>query len=157
MKHILGIYECTSENSESCKSLLNDLENRGLKSENLLFVVDGGSGLNKALREKYDTDKPESVRAVKVRCYVHKWENLKSALTSEQEGEAKSLYWAIRDAKDLAQGKLCADQLKAYLKRVNGSALNSFVEAEDELLNIHRLKLGTNLKNSSPPPTPLRA
>ncbi len=145
-KHILGIYECTSENSESCKSLLQDLENRGLQSENLLFVVDGGSGLNKALREKYDTDKPESARAVKVRCYVHKWENLKSALSTEQEGEAKSLYWAIRDAKDLTQAKLCADQLKSYLKRVNGSALNSFVEAEEELLNLHRLKLGTNLK-----------
>lgn len=104
-KHILGVYECTSENSESCKSLLNDLESRGLKSENLLFVVDGGSGLNKALREKYDTDKPEQSRAVKVRCYVHKWENLRSALSVDQQAEAKSLYWAIREAKDLTQAR----------------------------------------------------
>ena len=29
---------------------------------------------------------------------------------------------------------------------MNGSALNSFIEAEEELLNLHRLKLGTNLK-----------
>ena len=32
------------------------------------------------------------------------------------------------------------------MKRVNGSALNSFIEAEDDLFNLHRLKLGTNLK-----------
>ena len=145
-KHILGLYECSSENSESCKSLLNDLEKRGLKSENLLFIVDGGSGLAKALREKYDIENPNKRRALKLRCYVHKWENLKSDLTPDQQVEAKSLYWAIRDAKDLTQAKACGDQLKSYLKRVNGSALNSFLEAEEEFLNLHLLKLGTALK-----------
>lgn len=145
-KHILGIYECSSEHSESCKSLLDDLERRGLKSENLLFVVDGGSGLNKALREKYDTDHTAGKRAIKVRCYVHKWENVKAPLTPAQQLEARPLYWAIRDAKDLTEAKTCAQALKSYLKRVNVSALNSFLEAEDDLLNLHRLKLGTNLK-----------
>jgi transposase-like protein len=145
-KHMLGIYQCSSEHSENCKSLLDDLENRGLKGENLLFVVDGGSGLNKALREKYETDNPETCKAIKVRCYVHKWENIKSALDQHQQIEAKALYWAIRDAKDLSQGKVCAEALKSYLKRTNASALGSFVEAEEDLLNVHKLKLGTQLK-----------
>ena len=145
-KHILGTYECSSENSESCKSLLEDLENRGLKKRDLLFVIDGGSGLNKALRDKYEVHRDEKRRAVVVRCHVHKWENVKAPLSSEQQLEAKPLYWAIRDARDLTQAKACSDQLKSYLKRVNGSALNSYLEAEEELLNLHRLKLGTNLK-----------
>jgi transposase-like protein len=34
-------------------NLLQDLEQRGLPESGLLFVVDGGSGLNKALEEKY--------------------------------------------------------------------------------------------------------
>ena len=156
-KHILGTYECSSENSESCKSLLEDLERRGMKSENLLFVVDGGSGLNKALREKYDTDDKTKRRALKVRCYIHKWENVKSALTSEQQIEAKSLYWAIRDAQDLTQAKACADALKSYLKRVNVSSLNSFTEAEEDLLNVHRLKLGTNLKKTFSTTNPIES
>jgi len=145
-KHVLGAYECSSENSGSCIELLNDLEKRGLPDKNLLFVVDGGSGLSKALREKYDIEDPNKRRAVKVRCYVHKWENLKSALAIEDQNEAKSLFFAVRDAKDLGMAKTCADSLKAFLKKKNGSALKSFEEAEVELLNVHRLNLSTALK-----------
>lgn len=32
-KHVLGVYECSSENSGSCIELLNDLERRGLPCE----------------------------------------------------------------------------------------------------------------------------
>jgi transposase-like protein len=145
-KHILGVYECSTENAESCKSLLSDLESRGLPDRDLLFVVDGGSGLNKALREKYDVHRDDDRRAVVVRCFVHKWENLKSALSPEQQIEAKSLYWAVRDARDVSQAVACSDQLKALLRRTNGSALRSYQEAENELLNLHRLKLAGNLK-----------
>ena len=144
-KHVLGTYECNTEHSESCKSLLDDLERRGLPSRDILFVVDGGSGLNKALREKYDVHRKEK-RAVVVRCYVHKWENLKSHLSATHEAEAKTLYWAIRESRDLATAKMCSEQLKVFLKRVNGSALSSYVEAEEELLNLHRLKLSGSLK-----------
>lgn len=52
-KFVLGIYQADSENHESCLELLNDLERRGLPSSGLLFIVDGGSGLNKALDIKY--------------------------------------------------------------------------------------------------------
>jgi len=52
-KYVLGIYQASSENYESCLDLLNDLERRGLPSSGLLFIVDGGSGLNKALNIKY--------------------------------------------------------------------------------------------------------
>lgn len=144
-KHILGAYECNTENSESCKSLLEDLERRGLPERDLLFVIDGGSGLGKALRDKYDVHR-ERKRAVVVRCYVHKWENVKASLRPEEQQEAKMLYWAVREARDLTQAIACSEQLKAFLKRVNGSALKSYLEAEQELLNLHRLKLGGQLK-----------
>lgn len=52
-KYVLGIYQANSENSESCIELLSDLEKRGLPTSGLLFIVDGGSGLNKALNIKY--------------------------------------------------------------------------------------------------------
>ena len=48
---------------------------RGPEGE-LLFIVDGGSGLNKALNEKYQTGDPKKRRAVRVRCFIHKWRNL---------------------------------------------------------------------------------
>jgi hypothetical protein len=52
-KYVLGIYQADTENHGSCLELLNDLERRGLPASGLLFIVDGGSGLNKALNMKY--------------------------------------------------------------------------------------------------------
>jgi hypothetical protein len=43
-KSVIGIYQSSTENSSACKALLDDLENRGLPEEGVLFVVDGGPG-----------------------------------------------------------------------------------------------------------------
>lgn len=79
-KHVLGFYQANTESGASCFRLLNDLERRGLPSRGLLFVVDGGSGLNKALDEKYSTHDSKKRLAVRARCHVHKWKNIADAL-----------------------------------------------------------------------------
>lgn len=145
-KHVIGIYQSSTENSAACKELLDDLENRGLPERDILFVVDGGSGLNKALNEKYQIDDPLNRRAYRVRCYIHKWRNIEAVLDEDAKQEAAPLYWAIRDAKDSTMASLCSDALEACLKRRNGSALNSYLEAKDDLLAIHRLAIGARLK-----------
>jgi putative transposase len=145
-KHVLGLYQSSTENSAACLGLLSDLERRGLPEREILFVVDGGSGLNKALNEKYEIDDPSARRAVRVRCHFHKWQNLRDVLDEEGQKEAAPLFWAMRDAKDMIAARACSDALEACLKRLNASALASFLEAKDDLLMIHRLKLGTNLK-----------
>ena len=145
-KHVLGIYESSTENSAACLELLADLERRGLPEQEILFIVDGGSGLNKALNTKYEINNPESRRAVRIRCHFHKWQNLRAVLDEKGQAEVKPLFWAIRDAKDLATAKLCSDALETGLKRLNASALASYLEGKDDLLMLHRLKLGTNLR-----------
>lgn len=145
-KWILGIYECSTENSAACLSLLSDLESRGLAKRELLFVVDGGSGLNKALEERYDVDKKESRRAVRVRCFVHKWRNIEKNISEECKSEAAGLFWGIRDAQSLDVAIGCADALEAVLYKDNQSALKSFQEAREDLLMLQRLKIGVNLK-----------
>lgn len=145
-KHVLGLYQCSTEHSESCLNLLNDLEGRGLPASGMLFVVDGGSGLNKALDLKYAVADVERRLAYRVRCYVHKWENIKSSLDKKAQGEARPLFAAIRGAKDLTQALACSDALEACLKRHNQSALKSYQEAKADLLNIHRLMLSPELK-----------
>lgn len=145
-KHVLGIYQSSTEHSAACRDLLNDLERRGLPEGELLFCVDGGSGLNKALNEKYDIDQPVRRRAVRVRCFVHKWRNLHDSLTDLQRAEAGPLFWAIREARDLTQAMECATALEQVLGKHNVSALNSFLEAKDDLLVLHRLGLSAALK-----------
>jgi len=145
-KHVLGIYQSSTEHSTPCRNLLDDLERRGLPESELLFIVDGGPGLNKALNEKYETGEPSKRRAVRVRCFVHKWRNLHDVLTEKQREAAAPLFWAIREARDLTQALECAHALEQVLGKHNVSALNSWLEAKDDLLALHRLGLSAELR-----------
>ncbi len=144
-KYVLGIYQADTENSKSCLDLLNNLQSRGLPETGLLFVVDGGSGLNKALEEKYLVHDKKRRRAIRIRCYVHKWRNIEKALGDDSH-KATGLFWALRDAKDMAEAKVVSDRLESVLRDNNLSALKSYLEAKEDLLVIHELKLSQKLK-----------
>ena len=144
-KYVLGIYQASSEDHQSCLDLLNDLERRGLSERGLMFIVDGGSGLNKALNVKYMCNDRERRTAIRIRCFAHKWRNIEAAL-GDLSDKARSLFWALRDARDLAEAKVISDQLEAVLRDLNVSALESYREAKDDLLAIQELKLSKQLK-----------
>ena len=144
-KFVLGNYQADTEHSTSCLALLNDLETRGLPNEGPLFIVDGGSGLNKALNEKYLCNDKRRRRAVRIRCHVHKWRNIEKALGDDSH-KAQGLFWAIRDATDMAEAKVLSDRLESVLRDLNLSALESYREAKDDLLAVHELKLSMSLK-----------
>jgi len=149
-KQVLGFYQANTESGASCLGLLNDLERRGLPSRGLLFVVDGGSGLNKALDEKYSTHDSKKRLAVRARCHVHKWKNIADALGKDSPAteEASLHFWNMRNAKDLSEAQLHVKALEAVLRKANISALNSFHEAKQDLLVIHQLGISAALKRS---------
>lgn len=149
-KHVLGFYQANSESGASCLGLLNDLERRGLPRSGILFVVDGGSGLNKALEEKYSVHDPKKRLAVRVRCYVHKWANIEDALGKDSPvaDEASTHYWNMRKAEDLTEATAHTRALEAVLRKANLSALASFHEAKPDLLVIHELGLSSLLKRA---------
>jgi transposase-like protein len=144
-KFLLGIYQASNEDHESCLNLLKDLESRGLPASGILFIVDGGSGLNKALDLKYFCHDKTQRRAVRIRCHVHKWRNLESALGDDSH-KAQGLFWALRDAKDMSEAKIISDRLEAILRDLNLSALHSYQDVKEDLLAIHELKLNHSLK-----------
>jgi len=70
-KHVRALREGTTENATVCKALLADLRQRGLDLDRpMLFVIDGGTGLRKALRNTC------GALAVVQRCQVHKRRNV---------------------------------------------------------------------------------
>lgn len=144
-KYVLGIYQSSSENSQACRNLLNDLEKRGLPESGLIFVVDGGSGLNKALEQKYAVHDKKERRAIRIRCHIHKWWNLEKCLGDDAH-KAKGLFWALRDAKDMAEARELSSRLESVLRDTNISALKSYLEAKDDLIALHEFKLSKNLK-----------
>lgn len=70
-KHVLALRKGTTENATVCKGLLADLRQCGLDLDRpTLFIIDGGTGLRKALRESCGPI------AVVHRCQVHKRRNV---------------------------------------------------------------------------------
>jgi transposase-like protein len=145
-KHVLGVYQYSTENSTACLNLLKDLHQRGLPAQGILFIVDGGSGLNKAINEAYFVEDETRRLAYRVRCYYHKWNNLRDCLDLHVQAEAKPLFWGMRDAPDLTAAKACSDALEACLKKNNLSALRSYHEGKADLLALHQLSLSPMLK-----------
>ncbi len=140
----LGIWTGSTENHVVATSLLQNLLERGLLiDEAMLFVIDGGKGLRKALRDVFGD------RAVVQRCQVHKLRNVKGHLP-----EARRAYVArqMRDAYNSATAATAKKkllQLASWLES-NGedSAAASLREGLDETLTVLRLSLPKTLCRS---------
>jgi len=133
-KHVLALHEGTTENATVCKALLTDLRERGLDLDrSILFVIDGGSGLRKALRETCGTT------AVVARCQVHKRRNVLEHLPESLRPRVRRV---LDEAYGLAEATLAQrrlEQLAAGLERTHPGAAASLREGLDETLTLQRL------------------
>ena len=140
----LGIWAGSTENSVVATALLQNLIERGLHvDEAMLFVIDGGKAIRKALRDVFGD------RAVVQRCQVHKARNVRGHLP-----ESRRSYVAkqMRDAyasTTAATAKKKLMQLASWLAS-NGedSAAESLREGLDETLTVLRLNLPPTLRRS---------
>jgi transposase-like protein len=88
----LGIWAGSTENTVVVTELLSNLVARGLRADaSMLFVIDGGKAIRKALRDVFGD------RAIVQRCQVHKARNVREHLP-----EARRAYVAkqMRNAYD---------------------------------------------------------
>lgn len=135
-KHILGLTEGGTENSEVVSALLNDLISRGLDAqEPRLYVLDGGKALSKAVKNTFGK------KAVLQRCQVHKKRNVLAHLPeSEQENVSKRLTMAYREF-DYEKAKGGLDLLAKELELRYPKAADSLREGLEETLTVHRLRI----------------
>jgi putative transposase len=133
-KHVLALREGTTENATVCKGLLADLRERGLDLDQaILFVIDGGTGLRKAIRDTCGR------RAVVQRCHVHKRRNVLEHLPEAMRPRVRRVLdeaWGLADAA-LAKRRLL--QLAAGLDATHPGAAASLREGLDETLTLQRL------------------
>jgi transposase-like protein len=133
----LGLWGGSTENAAVATALMQNLVERGMRVDHsMLFVIDGGKGLRKALRDVFGD------RAIVQRCQVHKMRNVREHLP-----EARRAYVArqMRDAYKSATvttAKKKIMQLASWLDS-NGeaSAAASLREGLDETLTVLRLNL----------------
>jgi putative transposase len=140
----LGIWAGSTENSTVVTELLQNLVDRGLRVEHsMLFVIDGGKAIRRALRDVFGD------RAIVQRCQVHKARNVRDHLP-----ESRRAYVArqMRDAygsTTAATAKRKLMQLASWLDS-NGedSAAASLREGLDETLTVMRLELPGTLRRT---------
>ena len=142
-KHVLGFLEGATENAEVCKSLFNDLQQRGLRLDRpMLFIIDGAKALRKAI------DDYCGVNAIVHRCQFHKSENLRKHLTAryqaEYERKLKTIY-AMNTHKDAHEA---LTTLIREAGRVSIGAARSLEEGCEETLTLHRLSVPEVLRKS---------
>ena len=130
----LGVVEGSTENATVVRHLVTGLRDRGLDaSEGVLFVLDGGKALAKAVRDVFGDN------AVIARCRTHKERNLMDHLPdAERPWVRRKLRaaWANPNADD-AEAALTA--LAAQLDKVNPDAAASLREGLADTLTVTRL------------------
>ena len=138
-KHVLGVAEGASENSQVVKGLLQDLVQRGLKTERkYLFVIDGSKALRSAIEAVFGPENPVQ------RCRNHKLENVSSYLPQELKGQVKAV---MRAAFRLPakEGMARLEKQAEWLEREYPSAAASLREGLAEMFTVSRLQLSPSL------------
>jgi putative transposase len=136
----LGVVEGTHENKAVCIRLVADLAERGLDaSHGVLFVVDGGKALDRAVRAVFGG------KALIQRCRRHKERNVLEHLPEVERPLIQRRLratWAIGDA-DQAQAEL--EALARGLTHKRPGAAASLREGLEQTLTVNRLGVGGSL------------
>jgi putative transposase len=142
-KRALGFWEGATENAEVGEMLLRDLEDRGLKlNAKVLFIIDGGKGMAKTLKDRYGR------KLLVQRCTIHKDRNLQAHLPKKYRQEAHRRFRVALEQNDYKEAEKMLKELEQWLRPINESAADSLLEAFNELLTLHRLKVPALLRKT---------
>jgi putative transposase len=142
-KRVLGFWEGATENAEVAQTLLADLEQRGLRlSAKVLFIIDGGKGLAKTLKDRYGR------KLLVQRCTIHKDRNLQAHLPKKYRQEAHRRFGLALEQNDYKEAEKLLRELEKWLREINESAADSLLEAFNELLTLHRLQVPALLRKT---------
>jgi putative transposase len=142
-KHVLGLWQGATENTTVVKELLEDVVARGLNAERrYLFVIDGAKALRAGIERVFGE------RAEVQRCQIHKRRNVKEHLPKSAQGDIDRRIRNAYAMRDYAAAKAELEKIFRQLERINPSAARSLEEGLEETLTVHRLGVGTLLRQS---------
>jgi putative transposase len=140
----LGLWAGSTENTTVVTELLSNLVGRGLRVEQpMLFVIDGGKAIRKALRDVFGD------RAVVQRCQVHKARNVREHLPEARRAYVSKQLHDAYNSPTASTAKKKLMQLASWLDS-NGhtDAAASLREGLDETLTVMRLGLTGTLRRT---------
>jgi putative transposase len=120
-----------------------DLEQRGLNlSSKILHITDGGKGVIKALRDRHGK------KLAHQRCTIHKDRNIQRHLPKKYRGKAHEKFLRTLELTSYEDAKAELKRFEEWLREINPSAADSLLEAFEEILTLHRLKVPPELRKS---------
>jgi transposase-like protein len=139
-KHVLGMWEGTTEQESTCRGLLRGLIERGLEVERpRLFVIDGAKGVRKAIFGVFGS------WALVARCRQHKIENVLGHVPDRIKVWVRAKLQRAYNSETEAKAKARLHELADSLQEQYPSAANSVLEGLDETLTVLRLGVGPTL------------
>ena len=151
-KQILGFWQGATENHELCEELLADMERRGLElSRRILWVTDGGKGIIKTLRERFGK------KLIHQRCTIHKDRNIQRHLAKKYRKEAHRRFKTALEQTSYEDAKKMLKEFEKWLRGINESAADSLLEAFEDILTLHRLKVSGFLRKTLTSTNPIES
>jgi putative transposase len=142
-KHVLGLCEGNTENATVVDHLLDDLSERGLRTQGVrLFVIDGSKALRKAIRQHFGE------RALVQRCQVHKRRNVLDHLPKSMHASVRRAMQQAYDGSDAELAQRQLERLAHALQSDHPGAAASLCEGLDETLTLQRLGITGSLYRS---------
>ena len=139
----LGFWQGATENHEIGKELLGDLERRGLKlSKKIIWITDGGKGIIKALKDRLGK------KLIHQRCTIHKDRNIQKHLVKKYREEAHLRFSTALEQTSYEDARRMLLEMEQWLRDINESAADSLLEAMEEILTLHRLKVPALLRKT---------
>lgn len=143
IKMPLGFWQGATENHELCEELIADMEQRGLVlNRKIILVTDGGKGIIKTLKEKFGK------KLIHQRCTIHKDRNIQRHLAKRYRKEAHRRFRTALDQNSLDDARQMLLDFETWLRGINESAADSLMEAIEELLTLHKLKIPALLRKT---------
>ena len=142
-KHALGLWEGATENATACRSLLANLQGRGLRTDrSVLVILDGALALHKAVRAVFGE------AALIQRCQVHKLRNILDHLPERERPSVQATVRRAYQASDVKMATRLLTELAKRLEQEHPSAAGSVREGLDETLTVMTLQLSARLQRS---------
>ena len=151
-KQILGLCQGATENAELCKSLLEDMDRRGLNTgKDYLFVLDGAKALRSAVTRMFGE------KALVQRCQQHKRRNVLKHLPEKHQNAIDARVSAAYKMTDYNEARKSLDLTVRYLENLNPDAASSLKEGLEETLTVHKLGVTGLLRKTLATTNPLES
>lgn len=133
----------TESRRKEGRVLFHDLVDRGLNTEvPILFVVDGGKAIRKAIRKLYGDN------CAIQRCTIHKLRNIEEYLPKQYHGELRRRMKHMHSMSAYDDALKEHDSLLKFLESINHQAAESLREANFETLTAIKLRAPELLRNT---------